>query len=92
VYSIDTPPTISGFSISHSLRYIQVDAIARYHRMRGKAVFYPMGWDDKGCDERRYRITMGRCDPRCRMTHIVVTEVKTTATDIAPQLRELCHG
>ncbi|WP_203856159.1 valine--tRNA ligase [Plantactinospora mayteni] len=67
VFSIDTPPpTISGFlHLGTAFGYIQVDAIARYHRMRGREVFYPMGWDDNGLPtERRVQQHYGvRCDP-----------------------------
>src|SRR5579859_6453200 len=50
VYSIDTPPpTVSGsLHVGSVFGYVQTDAIARFQRMRGKAVFYPMGWDDNG--------------------------------------------
>src|SRR5918994_336448 len=50
VYSIDTPPpTVSGsLHVGHVFSYTHTDLIARFHRMRGKAVFYPMGWDDNG--------------------------------------------
>jgi valyl-tRNA synthetase len=67
VYSIDTPPpTISGsLHLGTAFGYLQVDAIARYRRMRGHAVYYPMGWDDNGLPtERRVQSHFGvRCEP-----------------------------
>ena len=67
VYSIDTPPpTVSGsLHIGHVFSFTHTDVIARFQRMRGKAVFYPMGWDDNGLPtERRVQNYYGvRCDP-----------------------------
>jgi len=67
VYSIDTPPpTVSGsLHVGSVLGYAQVDTLARFHRMRGREVFYPMGWDDNGLPtERRVENFYGvRCDP-----------------------------
>jgi valyl-tRNA synthetase len=67
VYAIDTPPpTISGaLHLGSVFGYIQFDAIARFQRMRGRAVFFPMGWDDNGLPtERRVQTHYGvRCDP-----------------------------
>ena len=50
VYSIDTPPpTASGsLHVGHMFSYTQTDVIARFQRMSGKNVFYPLGWDDNG--------------------------------------------
>ncbi|WP_017557563.1 valine--tRNA ligase [Nocardiopsis baichengensis] len=67
IFSIDTPPpTVSGsLHIGHAFSYTHTDLVARFQRMRGKSVFYPMGWDDNGLPtERRVQNYYGvRCDP-----------------------------
>jgi valyl-tRNA synthetase len=67
VFAIDTPPpTASGsLHIGHVFSYTHTDTVARYQRMAGKSVFYPIGWDDNGlATERRVQNVTGvRCDP-----------------------------
>ncbi len=55
VYSIDTPPaTVSGhLHLGHVYSYSHPDFMARYFRMNGYNVYYPMGFDDNGLPTER---------------------------------------
>jgi valyl-tRNA synthetase len=67
VYAIDFPPlTVSGsLHLGHVFSFSHTDVLARFQRMRGRSVFYPVGWDDNGLPtERRVENFYGvRCDP-----------------------------
>jgi valyl-tRNA synthetase len=55
IYSIDSPPaTVSGnLHLGHVYSYSHADFMARFFRMRGANVFYPMGFDDNGLPTER---------------------------------------
>lgn len=66
-YVIDSPPPTASGSLhpGHIFSYTHQDVIARYRRMTGWNVVYPMGWDDNGLPtERRVQNFFNvRCDP-----------------------------
>ena len=66
-FVIDSPPpTVSGaLHIGHVFSYTHQDLLARYKRMTGWNVAYPMGWDDNGLPtERRVQNYFGvRAEP-----------------------------
>lgn len=57
VFSIDTPPPYASadhLHVGHGMHYSQFEFIARYKRMRGFNVFFPMGFDDNGLPTERF--------------------------------------
>ncbi len=57
IYSIDTPPPYASadhLHVGHAMHYSQFEFVARFQRMRGKNVFFPMGYDDNGLPTERY--------------------------------------
>ncbi|PZG05779.1 valine--tRNA ligase [Nonomuraea sp. KC333] len=98
VYAIDTPPpTVSGsLHVGHVFSYTHTDIMARYQRMTGKSVFYPLGWDDNGLPtERRVQNVYGvRCDPSLPYDPDFVPPEKPGKREIPISRRnfvELCH-
>ncbi|ROT86498.1 Valyl-tRNA synthetase [Bifidobacterium mongoliense] len=105
VFSIDTPPpTVSGsLHVGHVFSYTHTDVIARFKRMQGYDVFYPMGWDDNGLPtERRVQNYYGvrvdtslKYDPDLKPPFEGTTGKKIEARDQVPISRknfvELCE-
>lgn len=95
IFSIDTPPpTVSGdIHIGHALGYSQLDFVARYHRMRGKNVFYPFGFDDNGLATERFveKLTQKKATDMSRIafTKLCLDTTKEIEAKLKRQLIDL---
>ncbi|HET7489227.1 MAG TPA: valine--tRNA ligase [Acidimicrobiales bacterium] len=99
VFSVDTPPpTVSGsLHVGHVFSYTHTDLVARFQRMRGKQVYYPIGWDDNGLPtERRVQNYYGvRCDPSLHYDPDLVppgSAAKQQVPVSRPNFVALCHA
>ena len=57
IFSVDTPPpyvSAAHLHVGHAMSYTQAEIIIRYQRMKGRKIFYPMGFDDNGLPTERY--------------------------------------
>jgi valyl-tRNA synthetase len=101
-FVVDTPPpTVSGsLHIGHVFSYTQPDVVVRFWRMRGKNIFYPMGWDDNGLPtERRVQNYFHvRCEPHVAYEQgLTLGEASDAQRKERPRLVsrknfiELCH-
>lgn len=52
-------PSGSGLHVGHVESKTALDILARYHRMNGKSVFFPVGWDAFGLPAENYAIKTG---------------------------------
>ncbi|MFH1682481.1 MAG: valine--tRNA ligase [Candidatus Woesearchaeota archaeon] len=85
IYSIDTPPPYASadhLHVGHGMHYSQFEFVARFQRMRGKNVFFPMGYDDNGLPteryvEKKYKINKAKTSP-AEFIKLCLEETKKT--------------
>lgn len=57
IFAVDTPPpyvSAAHLHVGHAMSYTQAEVVVRWHRMKGRRTFYPMGFDDNGLPTERY--------------------------------------
>jgi valyl-tRNA synthetase len=57
VFSVDTPPpyvSAAHLHVGHAMSYTQAEIVIRYQRMKGRKIYYPMGFDDNGLPTERF--------------------------------------
>lgn len=57
IFSIDTPPPYASadhLHVGHGMHYSQFEFVARFKKLRGYNVFFPMGFDDNGLPTERF--------------------------------------
>jgi leucyl-tRNA synthetase len=52
-------PSAEGLHVGHVLTYCGADVVGRYQRMRGRAVFQPLGFDSFGIHTENYALKVG---------------------------------
>ncbi len=73
-------PSGSGLHVGHARPYTAMDTVARYHRMKGENVLFPIGLDSFGAQAEQYAIKTGQ--------HPKVTTELNTETYVR-QLKDL---
>src|ERR1700722_2090034 len=63
-------PSAEGLHVGHIFKYSGADAYGRYQRMRGKAVFQPIGFDAFGIHTENFALRVGK--------HPIVLTARTT--------------
>jgi valyl-tRNA synthetase len=68
-FVVDTPPlTVSGsLHVGHAFSFTHQDILVRFHRMRGRNIAYPMGWDDNGLPTERRVENLFKIRPNPRL-------------------------
>ncbi|MGC8940517.1 MAG: valine--tRNA ligase [Candidatus Nanoarchaeia archaeon] len=98
VFAIDTPPPyISGeLHMGHGVSYTGFEFIARYKRMTGHNVLFPIGFDDNGHPTERYveqKYNIKSIDtPREKFIELCLKETEELSKIAKAQLIKLGHS